>query len=103
VHQATGEISAKAHTANLLALTDRGRKISVSFNLTEAKNGAVAEGLARFDLQQMENPEISGAGHQQGKLAGYEIRGYLPYLRLLRSQRDAATARADPSQNQRGE
>ena len=33
--------------------------------------------LVRFDLQQLENPEISGAEYQQGQLLGYEIREYL--------------------------
>ena len=33
--------------------------------------------LVRFDLQQMENPEISGAEYQQGELQGYEVREYL--------------------------
>lgn len=37
----------------------------------------VAQELVRFDLQQMENPEISGVEYQQGELAGYEIREYL--------------------------
>ncbi|HRD48530.1 MAG: RRXRR domain-containing protein [Candidatus Competibacter sp.] len=37
----------------------------------------IAQELARFDLQQMENPEISGVEYQQGTLAGYEIREYL--------------------------
>ncbi|MBV8667379.1 MAG: HNH endonuclease, partial [Burkholderiaceae bacterium] len=31
----------------------------------------------RFDLQQMQNPEISGVAYQQGELAGYEVREYL--------------------------
>jgi hypothetical protein len=31
----------------------------------------------RFDLQQMENGDISGVEYQQGTLAGYEIREYL--------------------------
>lgn len=31
----------------------------------------------RFDMQRMENPEISGAEYQQGELAGYEAREYL--------------------------
>lgn len=31
----------------------------------------------RFDVQLMENPEISGATYQQGTLAGYELREYL--------------------------
>jgi 5-methylcytosine-specific restriction endonuclease McrA len=33
--------------------------------------------LVRFDLQQIENPEISGSEYQQGVLAGYEVREYL--------------------------
>ncbi|MEZ2236533.1 RNA-guided endonuclease IscB [Microcoleus sp.] len=33
--------------------------------------------LVRFDLQQLENPEISGLEYQQGILCGYEIREYL--------------------------
>jgi len=33
--------------------------------------------LVKFDLQQMENPEISGVHYQQGTLFGYEIRQYL--------------------------
>lgn len=37
----------------------------------------IAQELVRFDLQQMENPEISGAEYQQGTLAGYETREYL--------------------------
>jgi 5-methylcytosine-specific restriction endonuclease McrA len=31
----------------------------------------------RFDLQKLENPEISGVEYQQGELLGYEIREYL--------------------------
>jgi 5-methylcytosine-specific restriction endonuclease McrA len=31
----------------------------------------------RFDLQQLENPEISGIEYQQGTLLGYEVREYL--------------------------
>lgn len=33
--------------------------------------------LVKFDLQQMECPEISGIQYQQGTLAGYEVRAYL--------------------------
>jgi 5-methylcytosine-specific restriction endonuclease McrA len=33
--------------------------------------------LVKFDLQKMENPEISGIEYQQGSLAGYETREYL--------------------------
>lgn len=31
----------------------------------------------RFDMQQMQNPEISGIEYQQGTLAGYEVREYV--------------------------
>ncbi len=33
--------------------------------------------LNRFDMQAMQNPEISGILYQQGELAGYEMREYL--------------------------
>ena len=33
--------------------------------------------LVKFDLQKMQNPEISGIEYQQGELAGYEVREYL--------------------------
>lgn len=39
--------------------------------------GSIQMELVRFDLQQMENPEISGVEYQQGTLAGYEVREYL--------------------------
>lgn len=38
---------------------------------------SIAFELVRFDLQQMENPEISGIEYQQGTLSGYEVREYL--------------------------
>jgi len=31
----------------------------------------------RFDMQAMQNPEVSGVQYQQGTLAGYEVREYL--------------------------
>jgi hypothetical protein len=37
----------------------------------------IAVEQVRFDLQQHENPEISGAQYQQGTLFGYEVREYL--------------------------
>jgi 5-methylcytosine-specific restriction endonuclease McrA len=37
----------------------------------------VRQELIRFDLQQIDNPEISGVEYQQGVLAGYEVREYL--------------------------
>lgn len=39
--------------------------------------GALAQELVRFDLQLMQNPEISGVEYQQGELQGYEVREYL--------------------------
>ncbi len=38
---------------------------------------ALSQELVRFDLQQMENPEIAGVEYQQGTVAGYEVREYL--------------------------
>ncbi len=37
----------------------------------------ISQELVRFDLQQLENPEISGVEYQQGVLLGYEVREYL--------------------------
>lgn len=37
----------------------------------------LAQELVRFDLQKLQNPEISGVEYQQGELAGYEVREYL--------------------------
>lgn len=31
----------------------------------------------KFDMQKMQNPEVSGVEYQQGELAGYEVRQYL--------------------------
>ena len=39
--------------------------------------GAISLELVKFDLQQLEQPEISGTQYQQGTLAGYEVREYL--------------------------
>ncbi|WP_293352195.1 MULTISPECIES: RNA-guided endonuclease IscB [unclassified Microcoleus] len=38
---------------------------------------SISQEIVRFDLQQLENPEISGLEYQQGILCGYEIREYL--------------------------
>ena len=38
---------------------------------------ALSQELVRFDMQKLENPEISGIEYQQGTLAGYEIKEYL--------------------------
>ena len=37
----------------------------------------IAQELVRFDMQQMDNPDISGVAYQSGTLAGYEVREYL--------------------------
>ena len=37
----------------------------------------ISQELVRFDLQQIENPEISRTEYQQGELQGYEVREYL--------------------------
>ncbi len=42
-----------------------------------ASIGSITQELVRFDLQFMQNPEISGVLYQQGKLQGYEVREYL--------------------------
>ena len=38
---------------------------------------SISQELVRFDLQKLENPEISGIEYQQGELQGYEVREYL--------------------------
>lgn len=38
---------------------------------------AISQELVRFDMQQMENPEISGVEYQRGTLAGFEVKEYL--------------------------
>lgn len=37
----------------------------------------IASELVRFDMQALENPEVTGVEYQQGTLAGYEVREYL--------------------------
>ncbi len=37
----------------------------------------IVQELVRFDLQKIDNPEISGIEYQQGELQGYEVREYL--------------------------
>jgi 5-methylcytosine-specific restriction endonuclease McrA len=38
---------------------------------------SLTQELVKFDLQAMENPEMSGVEYQQGTLMGYEVREYL--------------------------
>ncbi|MHC5673599.1 RNA-guided endonuclease IscB, partial [Nostoc sp.] len=37
----------------------------------------ISQELVKFDLQAMQNPEISGKEYQQGTLAGFEVKEYL--------------------------
>lgn len=37
----------------------------------------ISQELVRFDLQQMQNPEISGVEYQRGELFGFEVKEYL--------------------------
>jgi 5-methylcytosine-specific restriction endonuclease McrA len=53
--------------------------------------GSISQELVRFDLQEIENPEISGIEYQQGELQGYEIREYL----LNKWERKCAYCRAE--------
>jgi 5-methylcytosine-specific restriction endonuclease McrA len=39
--------------------------------------GSIAQELVKFDMQAIQNPEISGIEYQQGTLHGYECREYL--------------------------
>jgi 5-methylcytosine-specific restriction endonuclease McrA len=61
--------SLESRIANILTWVQR---ISRSCPIT-----AISMELVKFDLQQIENPEISGIEYQQGTLAGYEAREYL--------------------------
>lgn len=38
---------------------------------------AISQELVRFDLQQLQNPEISGIEYQRGELFGFEVKEYL--------------------------
>jgi 5-methylcytosine-specific restriction endonuclease McrA len=38
---------------------------------------AISQEIVRFDMQAIQNPEISGVEYQRGNLEGYEIREYL--------------------------
>ncbi len=38
---------------------------------------ALSQELVRFDLQKLDNPDITGVAYQQGELFGYEIREYV--------------------------
>ena len=61
--------SLKSRVYNILTWVNRFRKI--------ANIQAISMELVRFDMQAMDNPDISGVEYQQGTLAGYELREYL--------------------------
>jgi 5-methylcytosine-specific restriction endonuclease McrA len=61
--------SLESRVANVLTWVNRLRHL--------CPVAAISMELVRFDLQQMENPEIAGVEYQQGTLAGYECREYL--------------------------
>ncbi|CDQ12099.1 HNH endonuclease domain protein [Acidithiobacillus ferrivorans] len=79
VHPETGEV---VLTAVVLMLLELQHRVDTTDSLVNrlmrlAPITALSQELVRFDMQQMQNPEISGAEYQQGTLAGYEIREYL--------------------------
>ncbi len=61
--------SLESRVANIMTWVNRLRR---SCPIT-----AISQELVKFDLQKMENPEISGVEYQQGSLQGYECREYL--------------------------
>lgn len=61
--------SLSSRVANIRTWVERLRKVC---NLTD-----ISMELVKFDLQKMDNPEISGVEYQQGTLQGYETREYL--------------------------
>ena len=61
--------SLQSRIANILTWIARLRKVCTITSISLE--------LVRFDMQLMENPEISGVEYQQGTLAGYETREYL--------------------------
>ncbi len=61
--------SLESRVANVLAWVSRLRR--------SCPISAISMELVKFDLQKMENPEISGVEYQQGTLQGYECREYL--------------------------
>lgn len=61
--------SLQSRIANVLTIVARLSRL--------CKFTAISMELVRFDMQLLENPEISGVEYQQGTLAGYETREYL--------------------------
>jgi len=61
--------SLESRVANILTWVNRLRRYCPCTSISQE--------LVKFDLQKMENPEISGVEYQQGTLQGYEMRQYL--------------------------
>jgi len=61
--------SLQSRIANVLTWVQRLMRVC---NIT-----AISMELVKFDMQAMENAEVSGVEYQQGTLAGYELRQYL--------------------------
>jgi 5-methylcytosine-specific restriction endonuclease McrA len=61
--------SVESRMVNIVTWVQRLRRV--------APITAISLELVKFDLQQMDTPEISGVEYQQGTLYGYEVREYL--------------------------
>lgn len=61
--------SQESRIANVLTWVNRLRRY--------CPVAAISMELVKFDMQVMDNPEISGVQYQQGTLQGYEVREYL--------------------------
>lgn len=61
--------SLESRIANVLTWVHRLRRL--------CPVAAISQELVKFDMQAMQNPEISSVQYQQGALMGYELRAYL--------------------------
>ncbi len=61
--------SLESRISNIETLVRRIRKVCLVT--------AISQELVRFDLQQIQDPEISGIEYQRGELAGFEVKEYL--------------------------
>lgn len=61
--------SLESRISNVLSWVERLRRV--------APISALSQELVKFDLQLLQQPDISGVEYQQGELAGYEVREYL--------------------------
>jgi 5-methylcytosine-specific restriction endonuclease McrA len=61
--------SLESRIANIVTWVQRLRRVAPIM--------AISQEVVKFDLQQLDTPEISGVEYQQGTLYGYEVREYL--------------------------